>query len=89
MEINRVVTISWNCYGTQIDNRARNTEGAGGQLPPKPNFCRRSVNPIPMKWRGVDYAHHITTRPHEFWDLPSALDKYVVSKDLQIWVSRI
>ena len=38
MEINRVVTISWNCYGTQIDNRARNTEGTGGQLPPNPVF---------------------------------------------------
>ena len=38
MEINRVVTISWNCYGTQIDNRAKNTEGAGGQLLPNPVF---------------------------------------------------
>ena len=44
--------------------------GGRGHLPLHPYFGR-SVNPTPN--RGTDYAHHITTPPPIFSDLPPAL----------------
>ena len=43
--------------------------GAGGTL--LPQFFGTSVNPIPIS--GADYAHHITTAPPHFLELPPPL----------------
>ena len=68
---------AWSSSSSSSGEEEDGPVGAGGSMAP-PDFDR-SVNPIST--RGADYPHHITTGPHGFSDLPTALEEEETSDE--------